>query len=186
MRGKGTRDQRRKERERKGWRRKRKKKDFRRQQLRIQLQGGDVHVGKALDTLCPFFDFVLDDQPVHLRRFDRFFWHCFIRPFSTGDQKSNIGWMRTGRGVRLNAWRTSWPWYFQLPICVTSEKFCLQGEWWSWRTGHSIEMMNQYYPIASFDAVCHWPLSNHHCLISPEGALKTEDGQMYMFHVKML
>jgi len=94
MRGKGTRDQRRKERERKGWRRKRKKKDFRRQQLRIQLQGGDVHVGKALDTLCPFFDFVLDDQPVHLRRFDRFFWHCFIRPFSTGDQKSNIGWMR--------------------------------------------------------------------------------------------
>lgn len=58
----------------------------------------------------------------------RFFWHCFIRPFSTGDQKSRLDevcltptsliiilttypvlpW--TGRGVRFNARRTSsWP-----------------------------------------------------------------------------
>jgi hypothetical protein len=27
-------------------------------------------LAKALGTLCPFFDFVLDDQRIHLRRFD--------------------------------------------------------------------------------------------------------------------
>lgn len=127
----------------------------------------------------------------------RFFWYCFIRPFSTEDQKTRLDEVcltlqypssmmlttllsSTADRQRYTTQRVMYffvavilCWVFQLPTYATSEKLAPRSDLSGstlveervgpifmnliWLLilplGHNIELMNKYYPIASFDAI---------------------------------